>query len=57
MGDDDRGRGTGDPLHIVVLGYPDAAVAPPLGMGGKVSRIVQRGFSVRFFSDPDALQN
>ena len=40
--DHDRGRGAGDPDRVVMLGQPEALVAPPLGVLGEVERVAQR---------------
>ena len=38
VADHDRGGGAGDARHVVVLGVPEAPVAPPLGVAGEVER-------------------
>ena len=50
MADDDRGRGAGDPGHVVVLGQPVALVAPALGVLREIEAAAQsvaRRLSVR----------
>ena len=42
MADQDRGRGTGDPEHVVVFGKPVALVAPAFRVLCEVLRIGKR---------------
>ena len=39
VADDHRGGGAGDARHVVVLGEPEAAEAPGLGMAGEIERV------------------
>src|SRR5690606_3936897 len=57
MADDDRRGGAGDPFHVVVLGDPYAAVAPLLGVDGKVPRVVQRRLGVRILGYADEFED
>jgi hypothetical protein len=41
MGDDDRRGGAGDARHVVVLGDPEAPVAPIFRLGCEVARVVE----------------
>ncbi len=42
MSDDNRGGGAGDAGDVVVLGQPEAGVAPPLRMLGQVKAVPER---------------
>ena len=57
MGEHDRRRGAGDARHVVMLRHPDAAIAPSLGMGGKVASVVERAARVRPLGDADKLED
>jgi hypothetical protein len=41
-GQGDRGGGAGDPRHRMMLGHPEAVIAPAFGMAGEVARIAKR---------------
>ena len=49
MGDHHRGGGAGDPRHAVMLGEPEAAVAPALGMLRKVEGVPERRGGIAAF--------
>ena len=49
--DDDRGGGTRDPRHPVMLGEPEAPVAQSLGMPGQVEGAAERVGGVGAFDD------
>ena len=57
VGDHDRSRGAGDARHVVMLRHPDAAIAPLLGMGGEVARVVERGAGVGAFGDAGEVED
>src|SRR3546814_7395594 len=57
VSDDDGGRRAGDTRHVVVLGHPEAAVAPAFGMGGEVARVVERRARIAAFGDAGKLQD
>ena len=57
VGEDDRRRGAGDARHVVMLRHPDAAIAPSLGVGGKIASVVQRAARVRPLGDADKLED
>ena len=57
MRDDDRGRGAGDARHVVMLGHPDAAIAPVLGMGGEIAGVVERAARIGLFGDADEIED
>ena len=54
--DDDRRGGAGDASHVVMLGHPDAPVAPALGVGREVARVVQSGRLVGLLGDANELE-
>jgi hypothetical protein len=41
----------------MVLGDPEAPVAPVLSMGGEVSRVIQRPTSIGVLGDADEIQD
>ncbi len=49
VADDHRGRGARDARHVVVLGQPDAPVAPALGVPCEVCRVAERHGGVAAF--------
>ena len=49
--DHDRGRGARDARHAVVLGEPEAPVAPALGVLRQVERVAQRARRVAVGGD------
>jgi hypothetical protein len=53
MADDDRGGRAGDAGDVVVLGDPEAPVAPTLRMGDEIARVVERAARVGLFGDPN----
>ena len=57
MGDHDRRRGAGNSRHVVMLGDPDAAIAPALGMSGQIAGIVERAARVRFLGHADEVED
>ena len=57
VGDDDRGRGAGDAGHVVVLGHPEAAIAPALGVGGEIAGVVERAARIGLFGDADEIED
>src|SRR3546814_8530681 len=57
MGDDDRGRRTGDAGHVVMLGHPDAPVAPLLGVHRHVPGVVERAARVGLLGDTNEVED
>ena len=57
MGEHNRRRGAGDARHIVMLGDPDAPIAPLLGVGGEVAGIAERAAGVSLLRDANKLEN
>ena len=57
MAEDDRCRRAGDPRHVVMLGHPEAAIAPALGMGREIARIVERPTGVGLVGHADQIEN
>ena len=46
LADDDRGGGAGDAGHVVVLGEPEAAVAPGLGVPREIEGVASASATV-----------
>ena len=57
MANHDRGRGTGDARHVVMLGHPDAPIAPALGMSRKIAGIVECAARIGVFGDADEIED
>ena len=57
VGDHDRRRGAGDAGHVVMLGHPEAAIAPALGVGREVAGVVERAARIGRFGDADEIEN
>src|SRR6202020_1027290 len=53
----DRGRGAGDALHVMMLGDPDALIAPFLGVSGEVASVVERAPRVGVLGDANKFEN
>jgi hypothetical protein len=51
MPDQDSGRGAGNARHAMMLGQPEALVAPALCVPGKIKRVAKRLGSVAAFGD------
>src|SRR5690606_30623531 len=54
--DDDRGRGARDARNVVVLGHPEAAIAPVLCVPGELARIVERSARIGVLGDADQIE-
>ena len=57
VGDHDGGRGARDPDGVVVLGEPEAVVAPALGVLGQVERVPERVARRRALDDRRQVEN
>ena len=57
VGDHDRGRGAGDAGHVVMLGHPEAAIAPALGVGCEIAGVVERAARIGRLGDADEIEN
>ena len=57
MANHDRRRGAGDARHVVMLGHPDAAITPFLGMGREIAGIVERAARIGVFGDADEIED
>jgi hypothetical protein len=57
MSKDDRCRGAGDALHVMMLGHPDALIAPFLGVSGEVASVVERAPGVGVLRDANEFEN
>ena len=55
--DDDRGRGARDAGHAVMLGEPEAMVAPALGVAREVERVAERLRGVAALDDRREVEN
>src|SRR5690606_13643878 len=54
--DDDGGRRARDARNVVVLGDPDAPIAPALGVPREVARVVERAARVGLLRDARELE-
>ena len=57
VGEDHRGGGAGDARHVVVLGHPDAAIAPALGVDGDISSVHERAARVDLLRDANQFED
>jgi hypothetical protein len=57
VGDDEGRRRARDARHVVVLGHPDAAVAPGLRVAGEVAGVVERAARVGALGDADEVED
>src|SRR5690554_5236548 len=57
MADHNRRRCAADPRHVVMFGHPDTVVAPALGMGSEIARIIERLTGAPLLGDANKLKN
>ena len=57
VSDGDRCGGTGNARHVVMLGQPEAPIAPGFGVSREIARIIQRAARVAFLGDPREVEN
>jgi hypothetical protein len=57
MTDHNRRRGACDALHVVMLGDPDTAIAPSLGMNCNVTRVGKRTTRIGILRHADEVED
>ncbi|MNN21223.1 hypothetical protein D3C81_1345350 [compost metagenome] len=57
MADQHRSGGAGDAGHVVVLGQPEAAVAPALGVLGQIKHVAEGLLRAGAFTDGGQVEN